>query len=173
MLARKQVARGFTLVEILIVVVILGILAAIVIPQFTNASETAKASSLAAQLQTVRSQLELYQVQHNGNFPDLGTNWNQVTMETDVFGAVAAGNAFGPYLQQPPSNGFQPSTANADIAVTQVGTGAGIVAVPAVYAATGWSYSWDTGGIKANIPVNVDAVGLGLDLATADYNIEP
>ena len=58
MLARKQVARGFTLVEILIVVVILGILAAIVIPQFTNASETAKASSLAAQLQTIRSQLE-------------------------------------------------------------------------------------------------------------------
>ncbi|MCC7406490.1 MAG: prepilin-type N-terminal cleavage/methylation domain-containing protein, partial [Phycisphaeraceae bacterium] len=43
MIRRKS---GFTLIEILIVVVILGILAAIVIPQFTNASETAKGSNL-------------------------------------------------------------------------------------------------------------------------------
>ncbi len=50
---------GFTLVEILIVVIILGILAAIVIPQFTSASESAKASSLVSQMQTIRSQLEL------------------------------------------------------------------------------------------------------------------
>ncbi|MEM9111640.1 MAG: prepilin-type N-terminal cleavage/methylation domain-containing protein, partial [Planctomycetota bacterium] len=51
-----MVRKGFTLVEILIVVVILGILAAIVIPQFTNASEAAKASSVLSQLQTLRSQ---------------------------------------------------------------------------------------------------------------------
>ena len=51
---------GFTLVEILIVVVILGILSAIVIPQFTSASDTAKANAMTTQLQTIRSQLELY-----------------------------------------------------------------------------------------------------------------
>ena len=45
--------RGFTLVEILIVVVILGILAAIVIPQFTEASTEAKLSSLCSDLQTI------------------------------------------------------------------------------------------------------------------------
>ncbi|MEE9370683.1 MAG: prepilin-type N-terminal cleavage/methylation domain-containing protein, partial [Sedimentisphaerales bacterium] len=56
---------GFTLVEILIVVVILGILAAIVIPQFTDASTQAKESALASDIQMMRSQLELYKIQHN------------------------------------------------------------------------------------------------------------
>jgi len=53
---------GFTLVEILIVVVILGILAAIVIPQFTDASTEAKESALKSDLQTMRSQIELYKI---------------------------------------------------------------------------------------------------------------
>ena len=46
--------KGFTLVEILIVVIILGILAAIVIPQFTNASNDARNNSVASTLQTLR-----------------------------------------------------------------------------------------------------------------------
>ena len=52
---RHRVKRAFTLVEILIVVVILGILAAIVVPQFTNASTEAQAGNCATQLQTIRS----------------------------------------------------------------------------------------------------------------------
>ena len=60
----KRVRHGFTLIEILIVVVILGILAAIVIPQFTDASVAASRSNLASQLQTMRSQIELYNVQN-------------------------------------------------------------------------------------------------------------
>ena len=66
MKARKS---GFTLVEILIVVVILGILAAIVIPQFTGASTEAKESSLMSNLQAMRSQVELYKIQHNDDLP--------------------------------------------------------------------------------------------------------
>ena len=59
---RTQVKRAFTLIEILIVVVILGILAAIVIPQFTDASQQASTSSLQSQLQTIRAQVELAQM---------------------------------------------------------------------------------------------------------------
>ena len=63
---RNSLKRGFTLIEILIVVVILGILAAIIIPQFTDAAQDAGASSARSQLQTMRSQIELYRVQNNG-----------------------------------------------------------------------------------------------------------
>ena len=65
---RTRRKSGFTLVEILIVVIILGILAAIVIPQFTNASQDARKSSLTSQLQTMRSQIALYELQHNDQF---------------------------------------------------------------------------------------------------------
>jgi general secretion pathway protein G len=73
---RTRVNRAFTLVEILIVVVILGILAAIVVPQFTNASEDAQVGNVESQLQTIRAQIELYRVRNNGNYPpslDAGT----------------------------------------------------------------------------------------------------
>ena len=60
----SRTRRAFTLIEILIVVVILGILAAIVIPQFTDASEEAMEASVRTQLQTIRSQIELYNVQN-------------------------------------------------------------------------------------------------------------
>ena len=59
---------GFTLIEILIVVVILGILAAVIIPQFTNAADDASVSSARTQLQTMRSQIELYRAQR-GAYP--------------------------------------------------------------------------------------------------------
>ncbi|HEX7011087.1 MAG TPA: prepilin-type N-terminal cleavage/methylation domain-containing protein, partial [Phycisphaeraceae bacterium] len=115
MSVRTQRHKGFTLVEILIVVVILGILAAIVIPQFTNASESAKASSLVSQLQTIRSQLELAKVQHKGVYPDLASSdgWDLLTKKTDPtdtydIPTTADGDEVGPYLQQAPKNPFSP-----------------------------------------------------------------
>jgi general secretion pathway protein G len=113
-------AKGFTLVEILIVVIILGILAAIVIPQFTNASQDARKNSLTSQLQTIRSQIELYKLQHKDQMPTgLGgggaTDWDKLTTQTDADQAAYTGAAgqtgpFGPYLQQAPANPLNGST---------------------------------------------------------------
>jgi len=69
----RRARHGFTLIEILIVVVILGILAAIVIPQFTDAAAEASRSNLQSQLQTIRSQIELYNVQHPQDPYDVDT----------------------------------------------------------------------------------------------------
>ncbi|HEX8340828.1 MAG TPA: prepilin-type N-terminal cleavage/methylation domain-containing protein, partial [Tepidisphaeraceae bacterium] len=134
MSAQRFIARrkGFTLVEILIVVIILGILAAIVIPQFTNASEDARKSSLTSQLQTIRSQVELYKLQHRDQFPtSTGTpagvwDWEKMTTRTNEDGAeYEAGDVgpFGPYLQGPPKN---PLTGKSDMqaVATEVEMGA-------------------------------------------------
>ncbi len=150
----NRVKQGFTLVEILIVVVILGILAAIVIPQFTNASETARGSSLQTQLSTIRSQLELYQVQHNGDYPtlvQLQASWGVMTSKTEVDGTINVAGDFGPYLQQPPKNAFENSSTVGDI-----GDAA---------AALGWVYDEDTGTVKAVCPA---AKATELGLTTAD-----
>jgi len=77
----RRAARGFTLIEILIVVVILGILAAVIIPQFTNAADDASVSSARTQLQTMRSQIELYRSQ-TGSYPAAnggGVDWTDLT----------------------------------------------------------------------------------------------
>ncbi len=84
---RYRAQRAFTLIEILIVVVILGILAAIVIPQFTSASDDAAQSSAKSHLQTVRAQIQLYKFE-NGGFPAtidlLVPNYLQQDPEDDV-----------------------------------------------------------------------------------------
>jgi len=80
---RKGANRAFTLVEILIVVVILGILAAIVIPQFTSASQEATMSSVKSMLQTIRSQIELYKVKNNGAQPDLDGQWDDLLQDAN------------------------------------------------------------------------------------------
>src|SRR5881398_3612853 len=96
----RQNRKGFTLVEILIVVIILGILAAIVIPQFTNASEDARKANMRSQLQTLRSQVELYKLQHRDTIPTVANFWTVLTTKTDDTGtASAAATAFGPYMQ--------------------------------------------------------------------------
>ncbi len=104
--------KGFTLVEILIVVIILGILAAIVIPQFTEASNDARESALASDLQTSRSQLELYKVQHLDTYPTAAkfviqllnrTNQDGIEMPAD---GDASDYPYGPYLQNFPTNPF-------------------------------------------------------------------
>ena len=104
---KTRVNRAFTLIEILIVVVILGILAAIVIPQFTDASQQAMESSVVTQLQTLRSQIELHDIQWPLT-PFDGVTWTQLTT--------------GDYLQSEPKNPMM--NGNALIAASW-GTGSG------------------------------------------------
>lgn len=107
---RNQVRKAFTLVEILIVVVILGILAAIVIPQFTSATQDAQAGNLNAQLQSLQSQIELYKARNNNVGPfDIDEDWLHLRGDLNNDNVVDAG--LEAYIKKNPINPAVPSTA--------------------------------------------------------------
>jgi general secretion pathway protein G len=140
--------KGFTLVELLIVVIILGILAAVVIPQIGQASSEAKESALRASLNTVRQAISLYRVQHNEAYP--GPAWanvvTQLTTQTDVNGATAGVLKYGPYLR----TGF-PENPEVDPSIGT--TGKVVATMPAAPSGTeAWIYSLDNGELRANQP---------------------
>ena len=140
---RKQ-RHGFTLIEVLIVVVILGILAATVLPQFTSASDDAKESAVIQNLQLLRSQVQMYKFQHEGRLPTAVTLEEKLTRRTDIDGTTNdASGKFGPYITgQLPPNPF-----NGERTITGV-TGAGPVDRASNVAGTaGWVYNEDTGEI--------------------------
>lgn len=113
------VRKAFTLVEILIVVVILGILAAIVLPKFSNASAIARASMLADDLRVIRMQVQVFKSQHYElppGYPDGDPTAApmeaafiaQMTMASKSDCSTAApgtaGYDYGPYLREVPTN---------------------------------------------------------------------
>ena len=69
---RGQARRGFTLVEIMVVVVIIGLLAALAIPAFQRVRQKARLSRMANDLRTYSQAFEQYAAQ-NGTFPPTGT----------------------------------------------------------------------------------------------------
>jgi general secretion pathway protein G len=138
--------NAFTLIEVLIVVIIMAILAATIIPQFSSSTSDAKKSSLKFNVQTMNTQIQLYMQQHNGKLPTFAAFSDQLTKPTDVTGATTGTNLiYGPYIQsQIPANPYTGSNA-----VVKVAT-AGTVPTALVSGGAGWQYDETTGGFFAN-----------------------
>ena len=85
MLAKLRSKKGFTLVELLIVIVILGILAAIVIARFAGATKESKESNLKGNLRTIRASLETYKANSKSNSypPTLDDLWAGTASDVD------------------------------------------------------------------------------------------
>lgn len=132
---------GFTLVEVLIVVVIMAILAATIVPQFSNSTADAKKGSATFNLHTLRAQIELYKSQHGGTPPSL--TLVELTSSTNSAGTVGTGANFpyGPYIQAIPAN---PYTNSATVSA------AGATPPTATVAGAGWLYDATTGKIWIN-----------------------
>jgi len=132
---------GFTLVEVLVVVVILGILAAIVVPHFTGAGNETRTSALTTDLRRIRSQIEYYKIQHKDQLPattgETADDFlRRITAKTDADGNV--GNDFGPYMQSLPANPFNDrSTVRIDGAAAGSNT-------------DGWRFDTTTGAFQAD-----------------------
>jgi len=111
---------GFTLVELMIVVVILGILAAVVIPQISEATTATQLSSLRENLAIIRKQISLYRLQH-GDYPDIGSFAAQMTQRTDRDGTPNSSGAYGPYLVSIPVNPFTMGGSGNDVSSDPAG----------------------------------------------------
>ncbi|WP_373083476.1 type IV pilin protein [Zhongshania sp.] len=86
---RASVQRGFTLVELVIVVLILSVLAAIVIPQFTSSTDDAKVAALDSSLSGVRTAIDMY-YQNHGHYPGSVVSSGLVTCVGGTAGAALA-----------------------------------------------------------------------------------
>ncbi|WP_254510895.1 type II secretion system protein [Anatilimnocola floriformis] len=106
---KSKFRSAFTLVEILIVVVIMAILAATIIPQFTDSATDAKKGTAVFNLSTLRGQIETYKSNHDGLKPS--ATLIELTQQTNKAGAAGTTTAhiYGPYLREIPENAITKS----------------------------------------------------------------
>jgi len=157
--ARKKMKKtAFTLIEVILVVTILGILAALVLPTFSDHATSARESAAKSNLMTIRSQIELYKLQHNGIQPGYinGVGAPVAMVELQLIGTSAVtGQAspstvptapflYGPYVKKIPKNPFN----NLSTIVYVAEATAFSAAVNGT--SSGWLYKKETGEFVIN-----------------------
>lgn len=133
--------QAFTLIEILVVIIVLGILATIIVPKVGTAADEARRAALASDLRTVREQMELYRLEHGGSSPTVLTEGaNQLTARSLSDGTVDPAGKCGPYLHSLPTNPFN-GKATAEVENGTAGLGDG---------SHGWHLDSSTGEFRAD-----------------------
>lgn len=162
--ASRRIA-AFSLVEVMIVVLMLAIVAALVVPQFSNAASTARESALREDLRYLRTQIIVYRSQHGGVMPGYPNGDTTATPTAEAFVeqltrySDARGNTsamasaeyrFGPYLSEIPLNPVRQS-ASVQIIIGDFPS--------EPQGSAGWLYQPSTGRVAANAS-GVDAEGV-------------
>ena len=164
---KRKKQAGFTLIEMLIVVLLLGILAMLIIPQISVSTDDAMLNTLQSNLGSMRNAVELYYHQHAGTYPGANDNLGvatalpataaiafveQLTQYTDINGHVAAvkdaTHIYGPYLKSLtlPTNPYNNSSAIlCDATETDI-----TVRASGVSLVEGWKFYTQTGALLAN-----------------------
>ena len=149
---------AFTLYEVMIVIVLLGILVAIVVPTLQGQTTSARESAVKDCLMTMRTQIQLYKLEHEGITPGYANGFPvstatlrlQLVGTTKLTGAASssiiptATYPFGPYVKKLPVNPFNNLS---NIAYVDVGTAFSDVAGNT---ASGWLYKKETAEFVIN-----------------------
>ncbi len=133
--------QGFRLLEVVIVVVRIGIIAAIAIPRLSRGSAGAADSALSGNLAVLRNAIDMYGAEHGGSYPTVADIVAQLTTYTDASGDAQAStdstHIYGPYIRKVPK--------------LPVGAKKGQSGIAAATGSTvGWIYTAATGEIKSN-----------------------
>ncbi|MCP4684505.1 MAG: prepilin-type N-terminal cleavage/methylation domain-containing protein [bacterium] len=131
--SRLNDQRGFTLIEIVIIIVVLGILAAVAIPKYQDITGEAKEAACRASLGALRSGITIYYA--NAAVTTGSATWPTLT-QLETYGVVMA--------QGIPPNPYQTETNNQDSIVTGVTKGT------PVGSRGGWAYDVVTGEVWPN-----------------------
>lgn len=110
----QRARRGFTVTELAIVAVIVGVIAAVAVPRIASAAGGARASALLADARTLQAAVERYAAEHSGRTPAqlpdgtldtaAGQFKNRLLKKTTEKGVVVAAGTLGPYLNSMPIN---------------------------------------------------------------------
>ncbi len=143
--------KSFTLTEILIVVAILGILAAIILPMFQSHTQQAKEAAAKDNLRVVRNAIEIYAARNDGIPPGYLNNNPDNTPTAPVFGEqmIKSGN----YLSERPENPFSNISA-----IKVFGNNETFPESPVMVDTFGWLYQPATKTFKLNWP-GTDSAG--------------
>lgn len=93
MTRNRMVRRGFSLIELLVVLVILALLVGLVAPKFMDQTKKGQVATAKAQISSFKTAIDLYRLDHNGNLP--GDLQDLITSPSTSDG----GQWKGPYLK--------------------------------------------------------------------------
>jgi type II secretion system protein G len=140
----RKPRRAFSLIELVIVIIIMGVISAIAIPRMMKGADNADVTGLQADLAVLRGAIEMYRYEHAA-FPGAATIATQLTTETQKDGSAwVSGDKYGPYIVKVPplkTGAHKGDVGVASIAGPPVGEDAGAI---------GWLYDSTVGSIWAN-----------------------
>lgn len=95
---------GFTLIELMVVLVILGIIMGLVVPNVVGRGDEARVTAAQTDIQTIAQALEMYRL-HNSHYPS--TDQGLGALVNKPSGSPEPKNWRGPYLQKMPQDPWQ------------------------------------------------------------------
>ena len=136
--------RGFTLIELMIVVAIIGLLSAIALPKFGNVNESAKAASVQGNLANMRTAIAMFYAKTD-EYPDLAGNENSLNS------VVADSASFTDYYSKTKSP-VTPAFTSGTSVVVKTNEITEVETVGLDDSDGGWAYYSSDGSIRADLP---------------------
>jgi len=137
--SRATLRNAMTVPEFFIVFLLIAVTAAVSFPRFSEAKSASDIGRLVKGLETVRQQVELYKVHHDGLLPGQKYEGHEINEEDFVKALIESDGVYGPYLKKMPKNPFN-SLRTVRVGTVTLGSASG----------AGWFFNCQTGDFRAD-----------------------